>query len=92
MKKDERGIEEIIYYPIVESDAEEFKEFSEDELESGQQELEKYKQELEIDEPFEDCLKKLKSRYISYTSHTNQNIEVNRIGKFEFECQKNMLI
>ena len=92
LKKDERGIEEIIYYPIVESDAEEFKEFSEDELESGQQELERYKQELEIDEPFEDCLKKLKSRYISYTSHTNQNIEVNRIGKFEFECQKNMLI
>ena len=85
LSKDDRDEEEINYYPIVESDAEEFKEFPEGEIENNHQELERHQQDHEINEPFEDALKKIKFKYIS---HPNQNIEVNRIEKFEFEFEK----
>ena len=85
IQKDDRLEEELIYYPFVESDAEEFKEFSDKEIERYEQELRRNKQELEISDTFENSLKKVKYKYIS---HINQNIEVNRIEKFEFECEK----
>ena len=60
----------INYYAIVESDAKEHKEFSEE--------------EVLINQPFEDSLKLIDFKYISYK---NQKISSKEAENFEFEIK-----